>query len=276
MKNCNYGKCTVYKNTNLVYSNGAVDWGGTREGALITIGEYKCTFTILKVENRLIHCAAAVGDSTNKLLIKGRIPALFAGDMLTVFYEKYTLGGLLKIVESGTDYQVGDVITVIGGTVAGEKTKFKVTEITDKGGIKGVALLENGAYLRPPASKSYLISDSGNQTALFDMEFTAIPVRESVDASIEHINYNPTTNTTMILLNNQLPGGVSAVFINVTKSVATLKETFPFADAVGVNYTIYQNVTPHLGLILGNDPVLNHNLTRIDSAYAQLQAALTK
>lgn len=263
------------------------DWSAGRRGSLVSIGDDNHFYTVGEIED-INFITDFVYNGL--LVLNGDFEEIFlTDDILTISYKEYHAFIIKNIVQSGTGYQVGDVLTCSGGDLSvniidNSKTpvSVKVETVDHQGGIISVSLLRDGKYTSPPTGEIPLSGGHGSGASI-TIDFDIIKNRAMLEKQVvssKHIDGN-----TLIEINYMLPAGVKEGKISLRKNKVYLTGAYVGPTKRNIHFHVARDQSPNLRLPLllknsnKNEESINFAFLALDKEIALLKeeiAALKK
>jgi len=276
-----YLTCSILNNTNRAVSSSEESWGSVREGSYIKFGDDAAFYTVASV-NPLMYIKDFTIQDRKTLIINDNVNVnLDKNDCLQISYKEYELLTVIKPVNPGTKYKVGETIFLSGGVPSietGTGTKklaaFLVTQTDNEGAILQIQLAERGKYIQPPELEAQVFGGSGTG-ASFSVEYRLLENRTIVERSVLGVDRN--ANNSFISLDSPLPEGVNNGKISAQKWELFLASNYMGDSKMGVKYSLARDYTPVLNLPLlsnGNfttEEVYNLAIKAIEAEFLALR-----
>jgi len=282
MKN-SIGTCSISKDSSRVISDSSASWQSVKKGSFIKFSSDSCFYQVIKT-NPLSYSQKFEVLNEFQIKIKGNCGAeIFRGDKAILTYNEYELLTVNSIKNAGSNYKVGDVLTVAGGVLALSKfdnqtkvTQIKVNQVSENGEIQRIGLVEKGIYLNYP--QVGMMEGGSGSGAVLDIEYNAIPQKKFIEVTVRNVVNSE--KESLILVDSVIPSGLKQGDLSVNKWELIINGTYTGESKTAVGYEIYSDFTPNIQLpiILPNaknqEILITHAFTIIDMKIASIEEKL--
>lgn len=249
-----YLTCSIFNNTNRAVSSSEESWASVREGSYIKFGDDNAFYTVGSVSSIMY-----IKDFTTKdrktLVINDNVGVnLDKNDCLQISYKEYELLTVIRPINQGAGYKVGETVFLVGGspsvetqTGAKKLAAFKVTQTDNDGAILQIQLAERGKYIQAPALEAEVFGGSG-AGASFSVEYRVLDNRAIIERSIVAVERGAANS--IVSLDAPLPEGIDSGKLSVQKWELFLTANYMGESKIGAKYSLARDYTPVLGLPL--------------------------
>ena len=272
-------QCSILKDTNRVVGAHDVNWSSVRPDSFIKFGRDAACYTVGKTES-FFYIKEFTSVGTNQLLVNDDVGInLGYGDVVDISYKEYELLTVIKPINGGTNYAIGDKISLVGGTPTQDTNSginfhstFVIAGVDANGGITQIKLESKGKYIYCPPKECEVIGGSGMGAVLL-VDYKLLDNRALIERSISQIQHNGAQ--TVLILDAALPNGITEGKFSIEKWQIFLTGNYMGESKVNTTFTISRDFTPNMGfpLLLKNslspEVTYNHSMKLLDQ---ELQA----
>lgn len=276
---------SILKNTNRVIGSTYDNFSSLRQGSFIRIENEDILYPITKTQS-IFYSKQFVNNKNREIIINDYCGILLQkGDSIRIFYDRFSLDTIVKIVDAGKGYSEGDILTAKGGipsinNMDGQiyPTRFIVNVVNPEGGIVMLSKTEyneNGEYIEPPTDDIELISDKNGKGAKIRCQYKTIDSTSFINRTISDISYSD--GKTRIILDYSIDPNISNGTISLEKWEAHIAYNYLGESKNHVPYEIFRDFTPNIGLPLllknsrSTELLYNQSMLSIDSELHNLK-----
>jgi hypothetical protein len=273
---------SIKRNTNKVISSSEDSFGGFGIGSYIQLGNKDTLFPILKT-NRFFYFKDFEVNNSKEILIKEDIGInLQLNDNLDIIIDEYELVAIESIKETGRQYLVNEILTVVGGETSLDinngqirPTKFKVEEVGLMGEILKLSCVDYGNYVAAPPKQCKLIGSKSGDASLLELKYNTINNKKVLKRVIKEIRIE--NNKSFLKLDYSIPPGTKVGKFSTEKWEMELGNIYLEETLIGVSYKIIKDFTPNIRIPLmaknsfSPDSVYNKGVQLIDSEISKLR-----
>tara|TARA_R110000772_G_scaffold249530_3_gene364022 strand:- start:4213 stop:5085 length:873 start_codon:yes stop_codon:yes gene_type:complete len=266
MKISSTNTVSVVKGSNKIISSSEDNWNGLKKGSSIRIAKDQVFYEVASIEKIMPVESFSKSGQDHIVSIPIEDVQLFqTNDQVKLSYKEYGVSTIIKVLSPGKGFSQGDILTTNLGnpsfdTETGMASVLKFKVISCEGGkIKNVSIESPGKYLNVPDSVIEIAGGTG-KGAIFELGYKVLNVRSFVERQIAGVGND--VNKAHLVLNMDLPRGVSDGKISTEKWKITLSSNYAGETNLSTGYEIVKDFAPHSTI-----PLMSPNSSNPDMVY---------
>lgn len=285
-----YNRASVIKDTNRIVCESRFNPSHLRSGARITFDLDPESYIIARSEELFYICAFETLEN-GAFLIKENIDInLTLGDTIDISYKEYELDPNISILQKGSGYLVGDIITIKEGLPFTDPdsnmerySKLEVFEVDEAGGIISLKLKDAGKYIKAPNEQvSFGYAPPGGSGSGLELVliYKILNNRSVINREIFYIE--KTDSGYLLTLNHTVPNHIKEGKLSVKKYQLFLSSSYASESKLSASYKLITDFTENYGLpylienSLSASAVYNESMTKLDAKIKAIEDKIAK
>ena len=257
---------SVVKGENVAYATFESSLAAIKDGSFLRFQGENGFYVVQRKEQVTLLYDFEVLKSDTISIKENLLGKIHSSDALSLCFREYELDIVVGILDAGTEYAVGDVLTVGGGKPSLDTTNglYNVTQINingvkEDGKISRIGIRSRGRYIETPPTE---IEPSGGAGKGAKFEITYKPVSEitKVERKIQSLDFKE--NETVLYLDAALPVFIDSGRLSCDKWLFYLATPYLSETRTGIGFSVSRDFTPVLNL-----PLMAPNSFTMDVVY---------
>jgi len=244
---------SIAKGDNIAYATYEPSISAVKDGSFLRFESENCFYVIqCKESTEFLHDFEVIGDSS--VIVKEDLSGkIHCSDIVDLVFREYELDIVVAIVNAGSGYAVGDVLTVRGGKPSLNVSDglYNAIQIVlngvKDGGVSRIGVKNRGKYIEPPLSEVELEGGKGKD-AKFELAYKPLNAVTKVKRTVRGIEIK--NSETIIQLDSLIPPFITMGKLIYNKWLFYLATPYLSDTKVGVGFSVSRDFTPNLNIPL--------------------------
>jgi len=251
------GSLSILNGSHIAYVSSSDDLREVVDGTYLTINSQNAFYFINKKEECVFMFNNCIIEGLQTIVINEIVaPHLQVEDVIKISYKELELDTVVSILDAGTGYSVGDVLTLEGGI--GVAAQINVIGV-EEGKIKRINIKNRGRYVMTSSTECFLSGGTG-KNAKIGVSFIYLNEYTTVTNRIIQVN----SSVNKIIVETPLPRELKVINISCSKWQLYLNIPYTGPTLFNTEYSISRDFTPVLNL-----PTMAKNSFTMDIVYNQ-------